>query len=192
MPARERRKALVFLIVVVYLFISHGGDIVKQFTQSAPISFTPIPSQAVKGENSSFVDVIRVVDGDTIVVSLDGKNEKVRLIGINSPETVDPRRPVECYGKEASAFMKSLLTGKQVKLESDPTQSNRDKYDRLLRYVFLEDGTFVNEQMIIQGFANEYTYELPYQYQSEFKKTEKEAKIKGKGLWGKNTCNGKK
>ena len=135
-------------------------------------------------------EVVKVVDGDTIDVSINGKVERVRLIGINTPETVDPRKPVECFGVEASNKAKSLLTGKKVVLEDDASQGERDKYGRLLRYVFLEDGTNFNLLMIRDGYAYEYTYNLPYKYQAEFKKAQKEAEVNRGGLWG-DLCQGK-
>ena len=135
--------------------------------------------------------VISVTDGDTLKVSIDGKTETLRLIGIDTPETLDFRKPVQCFGKEASNKAKEILSGKNVKLESDPTQGERDKYNRLLRYVFLEDGTFYNKLMIADGYAHEYTYQSnPYKYQLDFKKAEKEAREQNKGLWGSGTCNG--
>lgn len=134
--------------------------------------------------------VIGVTDGDTITVDINGVNEPIRFIGIDTPETVDPRKPVQCFGKEASNKLKELLEGKQVILEPDSSQGERDKYDRLLRYVFLEDGTNINELMIREGFAHEYTYNLPYKFQETFKKAESEARETKKGLWGKDTCNG--
>ena len=129
-------------------------------------------------------EVVKVVDGDTIDVNLDDKIERLRLIGINTPETVDPRKAVECFGKEASEKAKSILTGKKVALENDPSQDERDKYNRLLKYVFLEDGTSFNLLMIQEGYAYEYTYDLPYKYQTEFKQAQKEAEENKAGLWG--------
>lgn len=129
-------------------------------------------------------NVTRVVDGDTIDVSIDGNIERLRLIGINTPETVDPRKPVECFGVEASNKAKEVLAGKKVILESDPSQGEFDKYDRLLRYVFLEDGTNFNLLMIKEGYAYEYTYDIPYKYQVEFKQAQKEAELAKAGLWG--------
>ncbi len=153
--------------------------------------------EAEKAKNSSnssqsgvLYDVVRVVDGDTIDVNIDGKVERLRLIGMDTPETVDPRKPVQCFGKEASAKAKELLSGKKVRLEKDDSQGNRDKYDRLLRYVFLEDGTSFNKKMIAMGYAHEYTYNLPYKYQSEYKQAQKDAEKAGKGLWSPSTCNG--
>lgn len=134
-------------------------------------------------------DVIKVVDGDTIDVSINGKTERIRLIGINTPETVDPRKPVECFGREASDKAKVLLNGKKVYLESDVTQGELDKYSRLLRYVFLENGTNFNLLMIKEGYAYEYTYDTPYKYQTEFKEAQKEAEKAKSGLWG-DICQG--
>src|SRR3712207_834205 len=91
-------------------------------------------------------EVVKVVDGDTLdVKNKEGITERLRLIGINTPETVDPRKPVECFGKEASNRAKTLLHGGTVTLEFDPTQDTRDKYGRLLAYVILPDGTNYNK-----------------------------------------------
>lgn len=131
--------------------------------------------------------VMKVVDGDTIQVSETGKAddvETVRFIGINTPETVDPRKEVECFGHEASNKTKELLTNTNVFLESDDTQDDRDKYGRLLRYVILENNTNVNQFLIQEGYAYEYTYKFAYKYQSDFKAAQTYAKENGKGLWG--------
>jgi micrococcal nuclease len=137
--------------------------------------------------------VSRVIDGDTIVVLMEGKEETVRLLGIDTPETVDPRKPIQCFGIEASNETKSLLDGRQVTLQSDQTQSDRDKYGRLLRYVFRDDGLFVDEYLIKAGFAYEYTYlGVPYKYQTTFRTDQKSAKLAGLGLWATSTCAGKR
>ncbi len=132
--------------------------------------------------------VIRIIDGDTIIVEIDGIQEKIRLIGVDTPEVVDSRKTVECFGKEASAFIKNLLTDVRVRLESDTTQGDRDRYGRLLRYVFLPDGTLVNKTIIAEGYGHEYTYRMPYQYQSDFKNAEHTARETGKGLWSIDVC----
>lgn len=136
--------------------------------------------------------VVKVVDGDTLDVNIDGKIERLRLIGIDTPETVDPRKSVQCFGKEASNKAKEMLNGQFVNLESDETQGERDKYKRLLRYVFLPDGTNFNLYMIAEGYAHEYTYSTAYKYQSEFKQAEIDARNGNKGLWNPSTCNGNK
>jgi micrococcal nuclease len=136
--------------------------------------------------------VTKVTDGDTLHISMEGVNETVRLIGINTPETVDPRRTVECFGKEASDRMKDLAKGKIVKLEYDNSQALRDTYGRLLAYVYLEDGQMLNRKMVAEGYAYEYTYMKPYQYQKEFRELQKLAQSGKRGLWAEDTCDGSK
>jgi micrococcal nuclease len=137
-----------------------------------------------------FFDIVRVVDGDTIVINMEGKNESVRLLGINTPESVDPRRPVECFGKEASKRMEEIAEGKKVRLEYDESQGYRDAYDRLLAYVYLEDEQMINRKMIMEGYAYEYTYLTPYLFQKEFRDAQKFAKSQNRGLWNESACNG--
>ncbi|MDO8514257.1 MAG: thermonuclease family protein [bacterium] len=128
--------------------------------------------------------VVKVVDGDTLAILMNGKSVTLRLIGLDTPETVDPRKPVQCFGKEASEEAKEVLAGKTVRLEMDPSQGELDKYGRTLAYVFLSDGMSFNKYMISEGYGHEYTYNLPYKYQSEFKAAEKQAREEKKGLWG--------
>jgi hypothetical protein len=98
---------------------------------------------------------------------------------------------VQCFGKESSDKTKEILTGKKVAMEADGTQGERDQYGRLLRYVFLEDGTFFNQKMIEEGYAQQYTYQSkPYKYQTQFKEAEKSARENKLGLWAQDTCNG--
>lgn len=137
-----------------------------------------------------YYSVSSVVDGDTIKVNINGAVETLRLIGIDTSETVDPRKPVQCFGQEASNKAKELLSGKKVRIEKDSTQGDRDKYDRLLAYVYREDGLFFNKYMIEQGYAHEYTYNLPYKYQTEFKAAETNARENQLGLWSPSTCSG--
>ncbi len=140
--------------------------------------------------------VVHVVDGDTIDVQKDGQKVRVRLIGINAPESVDPRRPVQCFGREASAEMKRVVGGQTVSLETDPSQDLHDKYGRLLAYVYVQDPSNTSGQasmnmnlhMIEAGFAYEYTYDLPYRYQREFKRAQADAEQAGRGLWAAGVC----
>lgn len=134
--------------------------------------------------------VARVVDGDTIDVDTPAGTVRVRLIGIDTPETVDPREPVQCFGREASARAHELLDGEAVWLEYDPTQGQVDAYGRALAYVWLADGTLVNEAMIRDGFAFEYTYEIPYRYQDRFRAAEADARARSAGLWSPDACGG--
>lgn len=135
-----------------------------------------------------YYKVIRIIDGDTIVVDIEGVNEKIRLIGIDTPEINDPRKPVECFGVEAGEKAQELLGDKLVFLEKDATQAERDKYNRLLRYVKTKDGLFYNLEIIKQGYAHEYTYIIPYKYQREFKEAENYAQANKLGLWADNAC----
>jgi len=130
--------------------------------------------------------VLKVIDGDTIVVNVRGKKETVRLLGIDTPETVDPRKPVQCFGKAASDKMKFFVNGKSVILvDEKTTQGNRDKYNRLLRYVYLPDSkrTFVNGEMVKQGYAFSYR-EYPTRMLAKFNAEEAYAKSHNLGLWG--------
>lgn len=135
-----------------------------------------------------YVPVLKVVDGDTLEVMVGETHEKVRVLGINSPETVDPRKPVECFGKEASNEAKRLLTSAKVNLTNDATQADKDKYGRLLRYVTLPDGSDFGLMMIKEGYAYEYTYDIPYARQKEYKAAQESAQFAKKGLWADNTC----
>lgn len=133
--------------------------------------------------------VVRIVDGDTVVANVDGKDVSIRIIGINSPESTNR---TECFGIEASNKAKEFLTGKWIQLERDESQSERDKYNRLLRYVWFDNGTDFGRRMIEEGFANEYTYNTPYNKQAQYKETQTAAKERGRGLWSAKTCAGSK
>ena len=135
-----------------------------------------------------YYPVTKVVDGDTLAINMNGESVTLRLIGIDTPETVHPSKPVECFGNEASNKAKSMLSGTSVRIETDASQGTYDKYGRLLAYVFLQNGTNFNEYMILQGFAYEYTYSTPYKYQSEFKYAQKEAEANKRGLWADGAC----
>lgn len=145
-------------------------------TATPPVS-TIVPANAT---------VVRVVDGDTIVVDVEGRRETVRLIGIDTPETVKPDSPVECFGPEASAATKELLhEGTPVRLERDVEA--RDDYDRLLAYVFRADtGLFVNLELVRQGYAALLTFPPNVAHVDEFVDAADEARTAGRGLWA--TC----
>lgn len=137
---------------------------------TATINFNPLKTKAV---------VYRVIDGDTIKIN-EGK-QTVRYIGIDTPETVHPSKPVQCFGREASAKNKELVEGKEVILEKDVSET--DKYDRLLRYVWLGD-TLINELLVKEGFAQSSTYPPDIKYQDHFIKAQNEAMENKTGLWG--------
>lgn len=144
----------------------------------APASPSPlIEGTATPSAEPKVFKVTRVIDGDTIEIE---GGEHVRYIGIDTPETVDPRKPVQCFGIEASKKNKELVEGKTVRLEKDIT--DRDKYNRLLRYVWV-DSLFVNLELVKQGFATSYSYPPDVKFQKEFSAAEKEAREANRGLW---------
>lgn len=127
--------------------------------------------------------VLRVVDGDTIVVSIGGLEENVRLLGVDTPESVDPRSPVECFGKEASERTLALLPpGTDVTLVRDVEA--RDRYSRLLAYVYrADDGAFVNLQLVRQGYADVLTFPPNVAHADDFTTAATQAEDEGLGLW---------
>jgi len=133
-------------------------------------------------DSSRSAVVERVVDGDTLV--LEG-GERVRLIGVDTPESVHPRKPVEYFGKEASAFTKKLAEGKRVRLERDPTGDTRDRYGRALAHVYLPDGRHLNLELIRQGYGFAYT-RFPFSMMDAFRAAEREAREQGRGLWARS------
>ncbi|HEX9804879.1 MAG TPA: thermonuclease family protein [Candidatus Dojkabacteria bacterium] len=141
-----------------------------------------------------YYEVLKVVDGDTIQVNIDGSVARIRLIGIDSPESVDPRTPVECFGNEASDYLKSILEDNSVRLLPDPTQGDEDQYGRLLRYVYIknsdkpEEDTNIAELILQNGYAFEFTYDTPYQFQQKFQELEEEAMTNKRGLWNDANC----
>lgn len=135
--------------------------------------------------------VSRIVDGDTFDVQVGSQTVRVRTIGMNTPESVDPRRPVQCFGKEAATRARELLNGQTVYLEIDPTSDTVDQYGRALRFVWLADGRLFNLQMIAEGYASEYTFQgIRYKYQSEFRAAQRTASDENRGLWSPSTCAG--
>ena len=185
------RRFMVLLFLLGSFVSSCGSSISVKVDWSTKALGSGVQSPAMPA-NLPAVKVVKVVDGDTIDVQLGGKTERLRLIGINTPETVDPRSQVECFGKEASDRAKATLTNQTVYLEGDPSQQERDRYDRLLRYVWLSDGRLVNLDMIAQGYAYEYTYDVPYKYQAEFRQAQQQAQSGKVGLWSPQTCSGQK
>ena len=136
----------------------------------------------VSGVGGEMAMVSKVIDGDTIELA-DGRT--VRYIGIDTPETVDPRRPIECFGKQAKEENKILVEGKVVILQKDVSET--DKYDRLLRYIFLPlengDSLFVNDYMVREGFADTLTYPPDIKYDHRFLEAQEQAKSNLKGIW---------
>lgn len=180
------------LLMVLSQYAPLGKNEARYLVASVlPLFQTQTVSPAGKPDGGEWSRVVAVVDGDTLKAAVNGQTETIRLIGIDTPEVVDPRRGVQCFGREASQKAKEMLTGQSVRLVADPSQSERDTYGRLLRYVFLADGTSFNRQMIEEGYAHEYTYDSnPYQYQKEFQAAERAARSAQRGLWSSTTCQG--
>jgi endonuclease YncB( thermonuclease family) len=172
--ARRRRRQLLLVLATVALVLA----VRARLGSDSP------GGPAVEDGAAS---VVRVVDGDTVRVQLGGTEESVRLIGIDTPETVDPRSPVECFGEQASARTKALLpAGTEVRLVADVEP--RDRYHRLLAYVYRDDGTFVNLSLVADGYASVRTYPPNVAHEAEFTSAAAEARDEGRGLWG--ACGG--
>jgi micrococcal nuclease len=144
--------------------------------------FISCDSRQDRDELAGFLRVTKVVDGDTFGVD-DGseKGLKIRLIGVNTPETVHPQKPVEFFGKEASDYVKGILTNQKVRLEFDVNLV--DRYGRTLAYVYLKDGTFLNADLIIKGYGQAMTVPPNVKYSEKFVELEKKARQAKVGLW---------
>lgn len=190
------RKATLILGILVLLLFLYFALIISPLPNKEKAELSPVPSGAdikvvtptVSPQNRQSARVIKTIDGDTVNIDMDKKTWSVRLIGLDAPEAHDPRKPVQCFAKEATNRLKDILDGKMIFLEADSTQGDKDKYNRLLRYLFLEDGTNINELMLSEGFAHEYTYNLPYKYRDDFKQAEIEARESKRGLWADGAC----
>ena len=157
---------------------------------AAPAPTLPLSPPSDQHADLPAATVVRVIDGDTVDVQLAGAEVRVRLIGIDTPEIVDPRKPVQCFAREASDKAHELLDGQVVTMVADPSQDDTDRYGRLLRYLWLPDGHMFNQEMVAQGYAFEYTYRVPYKYQDAFKQAQHDARAQQLGLWSPATCNG--
>jgi len=160
----------VLIIALLTLFASRVGTVEKA-------------GQSAQRNQPGMYSVSHFVDGDTIAVNMNGHEEKVRFIGIDTPETHKPNTPVQCYGPAAAAFTKNTIGQQQIRLVSDSLSTDRDRYDRLLRYVYLPDGTNLNEKLVRQGYAFYYPY-FPFTKSEQFKADEQAAMAEHAGLWG--------
>jgi micrococcal nuclease len=154
-----------------------GGESVSPTSSATAAAESASPT----AENRQAARVTRVVDGDTIDVELDGAVVRVRYIGMDTPETVDPRSPVECFGPESSERNQALVGGQTVELEKDVSET--DIYGRLLRYVYV-DGRMVNEELVLEGYATAATFPPDVKYVDRFIEAERQARDAGSGLWG--------
>jgi len=173
-----KRILLILAIFIVGLLTNQFAP--KNTSTTKPIKVTgeATSTASLTATNSATVRVIRVIDGDTIEIE---NGQKVRYIGIDTPESVDPGRPVQCFGREASAENKRLVEGKVVRLEKDITET--DTYGRLLRYVYVDD-LFINDYLVRQGFAHASTFPPDVKFAKQFVKAQEEAMDNNRGLWG--------
>ncbi len=174
MNKRTQRKMFNLLVSLLILVI---GAYVVPRVEVMGGNQQPVPA--------GYFRVTELNDGDTITVDMSGVEEKIRMIGVDTPETEDPRKPVQCFGRAASTFTKELVGTQAVRLEADPLNTNRDRYNRLLRYVYLPDGRLVNSELIKQGYGFAYT-SFPFTKLEEFKQLQTEARQANRGLW--NEC----
>jgi endonuclease YncB( thermonuclease family) len=166
---RHKLKLAVFLLVLLIVVISQSG-----WLKNTPATL----QQNQPGQYS----INHFIDGDTIAVNMNGSIETVRMIGVDTPETHKPNTPVQCYGPQATDFTKTLIGQSSVRLQADPLDTNRDRYGRLLRYVYLPDGRLVETELINNGYGFAYT-QFPFQKSAEFMANEEAAKGAKKGLW---------
>lgn len=178
---------IIFLFVGLFVYVSYIQA--REYLDARIEISVPLVAEVHESTSApSLIPVEQVIDGDTVDVLLGGEIVRIRLIGINTPETVDPRKPVECFGKEASQKTRELLISGFVRIEGDLSQGEYDKYQRRLAYLFTPDGVLVNLALIAEGYAYEYTYRTPYKYQAQFQKAEDDARINERGLWAKGVC----
>lgn len=181
-------SAIVFLSIFALVLISKGtAEVSHLFVLPSPNTVRLIASPAVSASGTvaalttETATVTRVIDGDTVELS-DGR--KLRYIGIDTPESVDPRRGVECFGKEAAEKNRELVLGKSVTLEKDVSET--DRFGRLLRYVYVENEgvrLFINEQLVKDGYAQSSHYPPDVKYQTQFDAAETTARESQSGLW---------
>lgn len=173
--SKRNKKKLVSLLIG--LIVVTAGALSERYNIAIP------GAQAVVQNQPGLYHVVEVFDGDTIAVDMNGTTEKIRMIGVDTPETHDPRKAVQCFGVAASNFTKGLLTDRYVRLGADSLSSNRDRYDRLLRYVYTSDNKLVEQELIQQGYGFAYIG-FPFDKMDEFKAYQTEARQANRGLWG--------
>jgi len=174
---RASATAVVLGLAVAVMVAGCGGS-------DGPASGTSDGAGTPGGSGGSVkanATVTRVVDGDTIHVALNGGDVTIRLIGIDTPETVAPGQPVECYGPQASRFTTSELSGRRIALEFD--QQPIDPFDRTLAYVWLGDEIF-NETLVDEGYAEAKSYPPNTRYQARLDAAEVAARASDRGMWG--------
>jgi len=181
MPNKKTILSIISLFIIILINVVSSDDsediIVQENASTTTIESTTTTVINNKDIQEDSVLVIRVIDGDTI--ELEG-GQKVRYIGIDTPETVDPRKPIQCFGIEASNKNKELVEGKKIRMEKDVSEV--DQFERLLRYVYIGD-IFVNDYLVRQGYAYAYTYPPDVKYSEQFVQVQNEARENSRGLW---------
>lgn len=180
--------AVIIMLSGAILIIQLGSKLSTQSNSTSPEREDTSTESRPSTAEGPF-PVTYIADGDTFHINYYGVETSLRLIGVDTPETVDRRTTVQCFGIEASNYLKSKLTGQQVYIESDPTQSDRDGYNRLLRYAYLGNED-IGLSIIANGYGHEYTYYIPYQKQSKYQAAERNAEVQNLGLWSPSTCGG--
>lgn len=196
----KRQRSIIYFCIISTLIIFSTLFLLRFFNPNVGLvdkntsKIYSNKNSPPKGSDKIFYNVVHIVDGDTIDIIINGSKVRLRLLGINSPESVASNRPDECFGTEASNNIKKLLENRKVYIEYDPLKKDKaDVYGRELVYVYRDDGLFINKEMIKTGSAHEYTYQgEKYTYQNDFKKYEGLAKSQKIGLWSSSTCGGKK
>ncbi len=172
---------LLLLTLIISVLFAQKNETKETTIENQPVEqnqITVIPATENPQTSEKTYLVTKVIDGDTIEIE---GGQKLRYIGVDTPETVDPRRAVGCFGKEASNKNKELVLNKQVRLEKDVSET--DKYGRLLRYVYVGD-IFVNKYLVEEGFAKASSYPPDIKFQEIFKTAQTFAINNSKGLWG--------
>jgi micrococcal nuclease len=183
---KNKKKALALSAAVLPLLLSFIFSKLPEIDQINGIQDIPKILNLLLEEEENPVGlvnakVVRVVDGDTVVVRYEGREERIRLIGVDTPETVHPNKPVEAYGEEAKEYTKKKLEEKDIQIEFDVQE--RDRYGRLLGYIWL-DGLLFNDELLRMGYARVATFPPNVKYVETFKETERNAREKQVGLWG--------
>ena len=156
--------------------------LVLLFLLARQLGWLKQPARVLQRAQPGTYSINHFVDGDTIAVNMNGHVEYVRLVGVDTPETHKPNTPVQCFGPQAAAFTKNSISSSNVRLVSDPQSTDRDRYNRLLRYVYLPDGTDLNEVLVQNGYAFYYPY-FPFTKAAVFAADEQLAMSAHKGLW---------
>ena len=175
---KRNKKKLVRILSSIFIAL-----ILILLQQNGMIPGQEKVETTVENSTPGLYSVTKFDDGDTIGVDMEGKTETIRFIGVDTPETHDPRKPVQCFGENAADFTKKTIGSSRVRLEADPESDNRDRYDRLLRYVYLPSRELLNYELIKEGYGFAITG-FPHTKMETFVSAETEARNSGRGLWG--------